>query len=72
MRFTLLAVLSYSAMNVFLVLSFSSQFAVRMFGFVIMGITLNAEFAVPYIRLCLWSGETFTFAIVISKVSTNR
>lgn len=54
-RFTLLAVLSYSAMSVFLVLSFSSQFAVRMFGFVIMGITLNAEFAVPYI--------TFVFVV---------
>ena len=56
-RFTLLAVLGYSAVSVFLVLAFSSQFAVRMFGFVIMGITLNAEFAVPYI----------TFVFVVSR-----
>ena len=45
----LLIALVCSAISVFLVVAFSMQFLVRTFGFVIMGITLNAESAVPYV-----------------------
>ncbi|XP_068743032.1 uncharacterized protein [Montipora capricornis] len=49
------AALVYSAVSVSLVLLFSSQFVVRTFGFIIMGLTLNADTAVPYV--------TFVFVV---------
>ena len=51
----LMALFCYSSLSVVIVAIFSCQFAVRLFGFVIMGVTLNAEFAVPYI--------TFVFVV---------
>lgn len=39
----------YSSLSLFIVVIFSSQFVVRMFGFVVMGIILNAEFAIPFV-----------------------
>lgn len=48
--------LFYSSLSATILVIFSCQFAVRMLGFVIMGIILNAEFVIPYI----------TFAGVIS------
>ena len=51
----LFLVLLYSTLSVCIVAIFSCQFVVRMFGFIVMGITLNAEFAVPYI--------TFVFVV---------
>ena len=51
----LILILLYSSISVSIVAIFSCQFVVRMFGFVVMGITLNAEFAVPYV----------TFAFVV-------
>ena len=41
--------LFYSSLSATILVIFSCQFAVRMLGFVIMGIILNAEFVVPYI-----------------------
>lgn len=49
--------LFYSSLSATILVIFSCQFAVRMVGFVIMGIILNAEFVVPYI----------TFVFVISN-----
>lgn len=51
----LTALFYYSSLSVGIVAIFSCQFAVRLFGFVIMGVTLNAEFAVPYL--------TFVFVV---------
>ena len=39
----------YSSLSLSIVIIFSSQFVVRMFGFVVMGIILNAELAIPYV-----------------------
>jgi hypothetical protein len=47
----------YSTVSATILVTFSCQFVVRMVGFVIMGIILNAEFVVPYI----------TFAFVVSN-----
>ena len=47
----------YSSVSATILVTFSCQFAVRMVGFVIMGIILNAEFVLPYM----------TFAFVIAK-----
>ena len=47
--------LFYSSLSATIFVIFSCQFAVRMLGFVIMGIILNAEFVVPYL----------TFAFVV-------
>ena len=49
--------LIYSTLSVTIIVSFSCQFAVRMLGFLIMGIILNAEFVVPYL----------TFAFVVAQ-----
>ncbi|XP_067018843.1 uncharacterized protein [Acropora muricata] len=54
-KLILLAALVYSAVSVSIVLLFSSQFVVRTFGFIIMGLTLNADSAVPYV--------TFVFVV---------
>lgn len=51
----LTALFYYSSFSVGIVAIFSCQFAVRLFGFVIMGVTLNTEFTVPYI--------TFVFVV---------
>ena len=51
----LTALFCYSSFSVCVIATFSCQFAVRMFGFVVMGVTLNAEFIVPYI--------TFVFVV---------
>ena len=42
-------ILLYSSLSLSIVVFFSSQFVVRMSGFVVMGIILNAEFAIPYV-----------------------
>ncbi|XP_028404466.1 uncharacterized protein LOC114527074 [Dendronephthya gigantea] len=47
----------YSTISATIVVTFSCQFVVRMLGFVIMGIILNAEYVVPYL----------TFAFVVTS-----
>lgn len=42
-------------MSAYILAVFSCQFVVRMFGFIIMGLTLNAEVTVPYV--------TFVFVV---------
>lgn len=49
--------LFYSTFSATILATFSCQFAVRMLGFVIMGILLNAEFVIPYM----------TFAFVVGR-----
>ena len=51
----LFAALVYSAVSVSIVLLFSSKFVARTFGFIIMGLTVNADSAVPYV--------TFVFVV---------
>ncbi len=54
-KWLLFVTLVYSSLSVCIVAIFSCQFVVRMFGFVVMGITLNAEVTVPYV--------TFVFVV---------
>ena len=54
-RGILFLTLVYSSVSVYILAVFSCQFVVRMFGFIIMGLTLNAEVAIPYV--------TFVFAV---------
>ena len=51
----LFVTLVYSSLSVCIVAIFSCQFIVRMFGFIVMGLTLNAEVTVPYV--------TFVFVV---------
>ena len=48
-RGILFLTLVYSSVSVYILAVFSCQFVVRMFGFIIMGLTLNAEVTIPYI-----------------------
>ena len=48
--------MAYSTLSATIVVTFSCQFVVRMLGFVIMGIILNAEYVLPYM----------TFAVVVA------
>ena len=46
-RGVLFLTLVYSSLSVYILAVFSCQFVVRMFGFIIMGLTLNAEVTIP-------------------------
>lgn len=59
-RFLLFLAVLYSTLSVGIVLIFSCQFVVRMFGFTIMGITLNGEFVVPYITFVFVVGRNIS------------
>lgn len=54
-RGILFLTLVYSSLSVYILAVFSCQFVVRMFGFIIMGLTLNAEVTIPYV--------TFVFVV---------
>lgn len=54
-RGILFLTLVYSSLSVYILAVFSCQFVVRMFGFIIMGLTLNAEVTFPQV--------TFVFVV---------
>lgn len=62
-RGILFLTLVYSSVSAYILAVFSCQFVVRMFGFIIMGLTLNAEVTIPYVTFVfvVWRNIHFCF-----------
>lgn len=62
-RGILFLTLVYSSVSAYILAVFSCQFVVRMFGFIIMGLTLNEEVTIPYVTFVfvVWRNIHFCF-----------
>lgn len=68
-KWLLFVTLVYASLSVCIVAIFSCQFVVRMFGFVVMGITLNAEVTVPYVTFVfvVWNNISLCYSNVQNR-----